>query len=144
MNDPFELERFIEAQTSVFEEVCSELRNGLKTGHWMWFIFPQIEGLGHSHVAKKFAIPSLEEARAYFRHPILGPRLIECAELIRNIEGRTVDEILGYPDNLKLRSSMTLFARTAPECEIFEEVLVKYYMGENDPITLQRLGVIET
>lgn len=110
LNDPYRLERFVEAQDPIYNDVCSELRTGCKIGHWMWFIFPQIKGLGNSGTSRKFAISSLEEAEAYLKHPILGSRLRECAELVNLVEGRSVDEIFGYPDRLKFRSSMTLFA----------------------------------
>jgi uncharacterized protein (DUF1810 family) len=110
MDDPYNLRRFSDAQNPVFEQVCSELRNGQKRGHWMWFIFPQIEGLGLSQTAREFAISSRDEAAAYLDHPILGPRLRECTRLVNLAEGRSIDQIFGYPDNLKFRSCMTLFA----------------------------------
>src|SRR5262245_56572352 len=114
MSDPYNLQRFVEAQDAVYNQVCSELRNGRKTSHWMWFVFPQIEGLGHSPMARKFAISALQEARAYLDHPILGLRLRECTRLLNSINGVAIEEILGYPDDLKFRSSMTLFAHVAP------------------------------
>src|SRR5271157_938227 len=120
MNDPFNLQRFVDAQRPIFDQVCSELRDGRKTSHWMWFIFPQIKGLGHSQLARKFAIASLEEANAYLEHPILGPRLIECTNLVNLIEGRSIEQIFGYPDNLKFCSCMTLFAR-ATDNHVFVE-----------------------
>jgi len=108
MNDPYNLQRFIDAQNPIYEQVCSELRRGCKTGHWMWFIFPQIRGLGHSPMASRFAISSPEEARAYLNDPILGSRFRECTRLINRAEGRTIQQIFGYPDVLKFQSSITL------------------------------------
>jgi uncharacterized protein (DUF1810 family) len=135
----YNLQRFVEAQSGVFEQVCSELREGRKQGHWMWFIFPQIQGLGNSPTAKRFAISSREEAAAYLKHPVLGPRLRECTRLVNLLEGRSIHEILGYPDDLKFRSSMTLFAHAASENEIFLGALQKYFAGEFDRLTLDRL-----
>lgn len=140
MNDPYRLQRFIEAQNSIYEEVCSELREGYKRSHWMWFIFPQIEGLGHSSTARQFAISSLDEAKAYLQNPILGPRLIECTGLVNAVSGRTIEQIFGYPDNLKFRSSMTLFAHAAPHHEVFQRALQKYFNGEPDPRTIERFS----
>lgn len=140
MSDPYNLERFVKAQNGVFERVCAELREGRKRSHWMWFIFPQIKGLGHSITAQEFALSSLQEAEAYLNHPILGPRLKQCTQLVNQIEGRTVDEIFGYPDNLKFRSSMTLFAQLANDNQLFREALEKYFDGEPDPLTLKRLS----
>ena len=139
MNDPHNLQRFVDAQSSVFEQVCSELRQGQKRTHWMWFIFPQMKGLGHSQLASKFAISSREEAAAYLQHPILGPRLRECTRLVNRIEGRSVEQIFGYPDDLKFRSSMTLFADAASENEVFMDALQKYFGGEFDRLTLELL-----
>jgi uncharacterized protein (DUF1810 family) len=139
MNDPFHLRRFVEAQDPIYAQVCDELRNGTKRSHWMWFIFPQIAGFGFSSMARRFAISSLEEAKAYLRHPVLGARLVECAELVLRIKGRRVRDIFGYPDDLKFRSSMTLFAQANPDAAIFKEVLQKYFAGESDPQTLALL-----
>jgi uncharacterized protein (DUF1810 family) len=139
MEDRFHLRRFVEAQRPVYEEVLGELRAGRKRSHWMWFIFPQIAGLGHSMMAQRFAISSLDEAVAYIAHPVLGPRLRECARLVAGIEGRSIGEIFGDPDDLKFRSSMTLFARAAPEEPVFEECLRRYFGGVSDPQTLVRL-----
>jgi uncharacterized protein (DUF1810 family) len=139
MDDPHNLHRFVDAQNPVYDQVCSELRQRCKRGHWMWFIFPQIEGLGHSQLARKFAISSLEEARAYLRHPILGPRLIQCTKLVTDSAGRTIHQIFGYPDDLKFRSSMTLFAHATPDNQVFEEALQKYFGGQYDHLTLERL-----
>lgn len=118
-----ELQRFVDAQDPVYDQVRSELRRGRKETHWMWFIFPQMRGLGHSVMAWKYGIASQAEAEAYLRHPILGPRLRECTELVNQIEGRPIDEIFGYPDNLKFRSCMTLFARAAADNAVFTQAL---------------------
>jgi len=139
MDDPYNLERFLEAQNPIYEKVRSELRDGHKTSHWMWFVFPQIAGLGHSRLSEKFAISSLEEARAYLQHPVLGARLVACTELVLNTAGRTAEQIFGYPDDLKFRSSMTLFARAATDDPVFENAVRKYFGGEYDPLTLERL-----
>jgi uncharacterized protein (DUF1810 family) len=130
-----ELDRFLGAQEPVFDQVLAELRRGRKTSHWMWFIFPQIRGLGSSSMAIKFAISDLSEARAYFEHPVLGPRLVQCTELVNAVENRSIDDIFGYPDNLKFRSSMTLFARAAPEEQAFRTAIDKYFNGEFDSAT---------
>jgi len=139
MRDTFNLRRFIEAQEPVLENVYAELRSGSKTTHWMWFTFPQIKGLGGSAMAQKYAITSLAEARAYLKLPVLGPRLIECTHLVNALKGRTVDQIFGNPDDLKFRSSMTLFAKAAPNNAVFEEALQKYFGGEPDFLTLEKL-----
>ena len=142
MSDPCDLQRFVEAQNPVYDTVCSELRDGRKKSHWMWFIFPQIEGLGSSPLARKFAISSLAEAAAYVAHPILGPRLRECTRLVNLVEGRPIEQIFGYPDDLKFRSSMTLFARAAPDNGVFIDALKKYFSGQFDPATLARLQAL--
>ena len=139
MKDPYNLQRFVDAQSSVFEQVISELRQGRKRGHWIWFIFPQIGGLAHSATAARFAISSRQEAEAYLNHPILGPRLRECTRLLTLVEGRSIQEILGFPDDLKFRSSLTLFARVTPDNRIFQDALDKFYGGEYDALTLERL-----
>ena len=139
MNDPYDLQRFVDAQNPVYDKVCSELRDGRKKSHWMWFIFPQIEGLGSSPLARKFAISSLAEAAAYLAHPILGPRLAECTRLVNLAEGRPIEQIFGYPDDLKFRSSMTLFMRASPDESIFSECLAKFFGGSPDSATLDRL-----
>ena len=138
-DDPYLLERFVEAQDSVYDQVCWELQQGLKMTHWMWFIFPQIEGLSSSAMSKRFAISSLEEAAAYLNHPVLGARLKQCTELVINTSGRTLKQILGPTDNLKFRSSMTLFVHAATENEVFETALTKYFSGGYDQLTLDRL-----
>jgi uncharacterized protein (DUF1810 family) len=139
MDDLYNLNRFVEAQDPVYTRVCSELRSGRKTSHWMWFVFPQIEGLGSSEMAQKFAISSLEEARAYLRHPVLGPRLHECTRLVCEITGKAIREIFGSPDDLKFHSSMTLFARAAPPHSVFEQALNHYFSGKEDELTLEQL-----
>ena len=139
MNDPYNLKRFMEAQNPIYDRVCAELRAGQKTGHWMWFIFPQLRGLGHSPMANEYGISSREEAAAYLRHPILGDRLRECTRLVNFVEGRSVSAIFGYPDDLKFWSSMTLFANVAPQEQIFKHALEKYFDGEPDRLTLQLL-----
>ena len=138
-DDPFNLQRFVDAQSPVYERVCSELRDGRKQSHWMWFIFPQLKGLGHSHLAQKFAISSRAETQAYLEHPLLGPRLRACSLLVTQIEGKTVQQIFGSPDDLKFHSSMTLFARVATDHQVFDDALNKYFDGEADRLTLLRL-----
>jgi uncharacterized protein (DUF1810 family) len=136
------LERFIEAQAGFYKQACDELRAGKKQSHWMWFIFPQFRGLGSSEMAVRYAIASLEEAHAYLEHPVLGARLRECTAIVLGVNGRTVEEIFGHPDNLKFHSSMTLFAQAATISEedlIFSQALDKYFSGKEDPATLQRL-----
>jgi uncharacterized protein (DUF1810 family) len=135
----YDLERFVEAQKGAYEQVTRELRAGRKRNHWMWFIFPQIAGLGHSEMAQRYAISSLAEAAAYLKHPLLGPRLRECAQLVVDIEGRSIDQILEYPDDLKFRSSMTLFAHAGADERVFQEAMGKYFGGVEDPLTLERL-----
>ena len=137
--DPFDLRRFVRAQESVYDNVLTELRSGRKRTHWMWFIFPQIDGLGHSTAAIYYAIKSIEEARQYLQHPILGARLTECAEAVLAVTGRSASEIFGYPDDRKLKSSMTLFAAVADPGSVFARVLDKYFHGEQDTRTLQLL-----
>ena len=139
MADRFNLHRFVEAQDPVYERVLAELRRGRKTSHWMWFVFPQISGLGVSGMSRRFSISSLAEARAYFRHPILGPRLVECAQLVIAVQGKTVYDILGSPDDLKFRSCMTLFSRAAEDPGVFGQALNKYFSGEPDALTLERI-----
>ena len=136
MDDPHDLQRFVEAQNPVYRRVCAELAAGGKCSHWMWFMFPQLEGLGRSAVAKHFGIASRAEAEAYWRHPVLGPRLSECTELVLAVEGRTALQIFGSPDDAKFRSSMTLFTQAAPSEPVFERALAKYFGGEPDVRTL--------
>jgi uncharacterized protein (DUF1810 family) len=130
-----DLERFVAAQADRHEAILGELSRGRKTGHWMWFVFPQLAGLGRSETAQFYAIGSLEEARAYLGHPVLGPRLRECAAALLGVRGRTADEILGAVDARKLRSSMTLFHRAGPEEPVFREVLERYFDGSADDLT---------
>ena len=139
MEDRFNLERFVSAQVDVFPQVLAELRAGQKCSHWIWFIFPQMKGLGRSPQAESYGIGSLEEAAAYLNHPILGPRLEECTILVNEVAGRTINQILGFPDDLKFRSSMTLFARAAGESSVFDDALKKYFGGELDPKTVTLL-----
>ncbi|MGH9495241.1 MAG: DUF1810 domain-containing protein [Candidatus Sulfotelmatobacter sp.] len=138
-SDPFNLQRFVEAQGPVFEDVRSELRAGAKVSHWMWFIFPQIRGLGSSTISDRFALTSREEAKAYSNHPVLGQRLRECIRLALAVEGKSITEILGYIDGKKFRSSMTLFAEVSPEDQIFQQALRKYFGGVPDFMTLHLL-----
>jgi uncharacterized protein (DUF1810 family) len=137
--DPYRLHRFLDAQNPVFEKVCSELREGRKQSHWMWFIFPQIAGLGSSAMSRRYGISALQEAEAYLREPILGERLRLCTRLVVTIEGRSIEQIFGYPDDLKFQSSMTLFASTELENQIFKDALQKYFAGKLDKKTLGRL-----
>lgn len=137
--DPFDLQRFVDAQARVYHTVLDELRGGRKRSHWIWFIFPQLSGLGSSPMAAHYAISSLDEARAYLRHEILGPRLLECTRLVNQITGRTIAEIFGTPDDLKVRSSMTLFARATDDNRDFVTLLEKYYDSEEDPVTVTQL-----
>ncbi|KQH78175.1 calpastatin [Mycobacterium gordonae] len=135
-----DLQRFVDAQDRVYDNVLDELRAGRKRSHWMWFVFPQIRGLGSSPTAQHYGIASLAEARAYLDHPLLGPRLRECVALVNAVEGRSAEQVFGWPDDLKLRSSVTLFAHAADDNEDFLALLDKYYGGEQDPLTLERLG----
>jgi uncharacterized protein (DUF1810 family) len=139
--DPHNLNRFVEAQQGDYERALAEIRSGRKRSHWMWYIFPQLDGLGYSPTARHYAIKSLAEADAYLRHPVLGPRLVEIAEAALGIEGRSATEVFGSPDDLKLRSCATLFARVAPAGSVFERLLEKYFGGQPDARTLQLLGV---
>ena len=140
-DDPDDLERFVTAQDAggTYQRALAELRRGLKTSHWMWFVFPQIAGLGQSPTSKMFAISSLAQARAYLRHPVLGPRLVECAGILAALQGRSAEQIFGYVDARKLRSSMTLFARADPDETVFAQVLERYFGGIADSATDQRL-----
>ena len=139
MSDIYNLQRFVEAQNQHYEEVLDELGAGQKVGHWMWYIFPQIKGLGLSAMAQKFAISCQQEAEAYLEHPILGSRLRQCTQLVVNVEGRSVEQIFYYPDNLKFRSSMTLFENSAKDNQIFKDALQKYFEGKPDQLTLDIL-----
>src|SRR5262245_55412111 len=139
MSDPYRLQRFLDAQESIFDNVCSELRAGRKVSHWMWFIFPQLAGLGSSLLSLKYAITSLDEARAYVEHPVLGPRLRHCADLALSVDGLSARQIFGNPDDLKFRSSMTLFSRATTHNAIFIAALRKYFAGHEDPLTIELL-----
>ena len=137
----FDLDRFLEAQEGVYDAVLAELRRGRKTGHWMWFVFPQIAGLGRSPAAQQYAIAGIDEARAYVAHPVLGARLRECAAALLTVAGRSAEDILGPIDAMKLRSSMTLFHRAAPDEALFRSVLDRFYDGRPDAATDELLGI---
>jgi len=137
--DTYALHRFVEIQEMNYSDALAELRAGRKRSHWIWFVFPQLAGLGHSAMSERYAIRSEDEARAYLAHPILGPRLVECAEAVLAIENRSAREIMGSPDDLKLRSCVTLFAHISPERSVFHRILDKYYSSEPDRMTLQLL-----
>jgi uncharacterized protein (DUF1810 family) len=140
-DDPYDLNRFLKAQEDDYDQALSEIMSGRKLTHWMWYIFPQIEGLAFSSTSKYYAIKSVEEARAYLAHPVLGRRLLECAEAAVGVEGRSATEIFGSPDDLKLRSCATLFACVSPPGSVFDRLLGKYYRGERDGKTLRLLGL---
>lgn len=142
MTDPFDLERFVRAQDPVFRAVQGELARGRKQSHWMWFVFPQIAGLGLSAMSQRYAIGSRAEARAYLAHPILARRLIECTRLVLAVEGRTINAILGAPDDAKFRSSMTLFGAVSDE-PVFGEALARYFAAEPDGATLEILAALD-
>jgi uncharacterized protein (DUF1810 family) len=136
----YALQRFLIAQAPTYHTVLAELRTGRKSTHWIWFIFPQIAGLGHSAMAQQFAITSLDEAKAYLQHPVLGQRLRECTQLILNVEGRSAEEIFSYPDNLKFRSCMTLFLTASTDNALFKDALLKYFDGKPDQLTMNVLA----
>jgi uncharacterized protein (DUF1810 family) len=140
--DTFHLERFITAQEPVISQVLKELEQGQKESHWMWFVFPQLKGLGYSSTAQFYAIASREEARAYLGHPILGPRLRQCVELVNQVKNKSVEEIFGYPDDLKFHSSMTLFADAASDRQVFQTALEKFFQGTPDKRTLELINKI--
>jgi uncharacterized protein (DUF1810 family) len=140
-SDPYDLSRFVRAQDGEYDRALSELRGGRKRSHWMWYIFPQLEGLGSSEISRRYAIRSIDEARAYLENPVLGARLKECAEAVLGVEGRSAHEIFGSPDDMKLRSCATLFARASPPGSPFERLLAKYFGAEQDPRTLRLLGI---
>jgi uncharacterized protein (DUF1810 family) len=139
MDTDYNLQRFVDAQAPVYSKVLAELRAGRKQSHWMWFIFPQVAGLGRSEMAQKYAIGSTDEAAAYLAHPVLGPRLRECAQLVAEIDDKPIEEIFGSPDDRKFQSSMTLFADVAPDEAVFQVNLDTYYDGQADAATLERL-----
>jgi len=140
MTDVYNLHRFLDAQAHTYNTVLAELQSGRKLSHWIWFIFPQIAGLGHSGMAQQFAIASLAEAKAYLQHPALGPRLRECTQLVLNVDGRSAEEIFSFPDHLKFRSCMTLFMTAATDNQIFKDALLKYFNGKPDQLTLDLLA----
>jgi uncharacterized protein (DUF1810 family) len=140
MPDPFNLDRFVQAQEPVLAQVRRELGEGRKRTHWMWFVFPQLSGLGHSAIARHYAIASLDEARAYLDHPLLGPRLVEFSALVNKVEGRSAAEIFGSPDDMKFRSSMTLFSTAQPDMPVFREALERYFGGVPDRLTVEKLS----
>ena len=142
MDDPHHLERFLVAQSPVIAQVLAELRAGRKASHWMWFVFPQMRGLGSSSMAEIFGIASLDEARAYLAHPVLGPRLRECCTLMLQVPGRSAQEILGFPDDLKFRSCLTLFTLADPAETLFTQCLDRFYAGQPDPRTLALCGTM--
>jgi uncharacterized protein (DUF1810 family) len=137
--DPYNLSRFVEAQVESYDQALSEIRRGRKQSHWMWYIFPQIDGLGFSATSRRYSIKSLDEAKAYLCHPVLGPRLIECAEAALGVEGRSAYEIFGSPDDMKLRSCATLFASVSSPGSVFEKLLGKFFQDEQDNKTLRLL-----
>lgn len=138
MGDPYNLDRFVEAQRESYDRALAELRAGRKASHWMWFIFPQIQGLGMSAMSRAYAISSLDEARAYLAHPVLGPRLLACSEAAKTAGG-TARQLFGSPDDMKFRSCMTLFGKASPETPVFREALERFFGGERDPRTLEAL-----
>ena len=138
--DPYGLDRFVQAQTADYEQALSEIRAGRKRSHWMWYIFPQCEGLGTSPTSRRYAIRSLAEARAYLSHPVLGPRLLECAEAAIGLEAESAFQVFGSPDDMKLQSSATLFACVSPPGSVFAQLLDKYFRGERDDNTLRLLS----
>ena len=140
MNDPYDLNRFVLAQQGDYEQALAEIKAGRKRTHWMWYIFPQIDGLAFSPMSQHYSIKSADEARAYLAHPVLGPRLVACAQATVEHQGRTATEIFGSPDDLKLRSCATLFARVSPAGSVFHRLLAQYYPGSPDEATLRLLG----
>jgi uncharacterized protein (DUF1810 family) len=138
--DPHDLQRFLEAQAPAYERALAEIRSGRKRTHWMWYVFPQCAGLGFSSTAQRYAIRTIAEAEAYLRHPVLGPRLVECCEAAVAIDGRSAAAIFGSPDDLKLRSCATLFAAVSPPGSVFQRVLARFFNGEPDPVTLRLIG----
>jgi uncharacterized protein (DUF1810 family) len=140
-DDPHDLNRFVQAQQDDYDTALSEIKSGRKRSHWMWYIFPQFDGLGFSPTSKHYAIKSFAEAEAFLRHPLLGPRLRECCEAVLGVEGRSAFEIFGFPDEMKLKSCATLFACVSPSGLVFEQLLQKYFGGERDDKTLRLLGV---
>lgn len=140
-NDPHDLERFVLAQEDEFPQALAEIRAGRKQSHWMWYVFPQLDGLGSSSMSRRYAIKSAAEARAYLRHPVLGPRLTECCEAAVAVDGRSAAEVFGSPDDMKLRSCATLFAAVSPPGSVFEQVLDRFFHGARDERTVRLLGL---
>ena len=140
MADPYDLNRFVRAQEESYQQALLELEHGRKRSHWMWYVFPQLDGLGSSSTSRFYSIKSESEARAYLEHPVLGPRLAECAEAVLGVEGKSATAILGTPDDLKLKSCATLFAHVSPPGSVFERILDKFYAGERDAATLRLLS----
>jgi uncharacterized protein (DUF1810 family) len=140
MDDPHDLRRFVVAQEGHYQRALLEVRAGEKRSHWMWFVFPQFDGLGHSPMSQRYSIKSIAEAKAYLHHPILGPRLVECCEAVLGVKGRSANEIFGFPDDGKLRSCATLFAEVSSPESVFERVLHIYYEGVPDPVTLHAVS----
>jgi uncharacterized protein (DUF1810 family) len=138
-SDPYDLKRFVQAQATSFEEALAEIKNGRKRSHWMWFIFPQFEGLGFSAMSKRYSIKTAAEAKAYLAHTLLGPRLTACTEALLGLEKKSAHEIFGFPDDMKLKSCATLFASVSPQGSVFHQLLTKYFQGESDSKTLQLL-----
>lgn len=133
------LDRFVEAQAGIYDQALAEIRAGRKRSHWMWYVFPQVAGLGNSPTSVRYAIVNRDEAAAFLAHPILGPRLLQCAEAVLQIDGRSALEIFGSPDDLKLRSSATLFAAVSPDASVFHRIIDKYFDGQRDPRTVELL-----
>ena len=140
MNDQFDLQRFVDAQASIHERALAELKAGRKQSHWMWFVFPQLTGLGHSDMARRYGISGRDEAIAYLQHSVLGERLARCCEALFEWKDRSAMQIMGSPDDMKLRSSMTLFAAVAPQTPVFQHVLDAFFGGKPDAVTLSKLG----
>jgi uncharacterized protein (DUF1810 family) len=140
IDDPYDLGRFVEAQEGAYARALAELRSGRKRSHWIWYVFPQLDGLGYSPMSKRFSIKSLAEAQAYLRHPVLGPRLLECFQAVLGAGGRSALELMGSPDDMKLRSCATLFERVAPAIAVFGQLIDKYFQGERDAATLRLLA----
>ena len=139
-NDPYDLERFVDAQAGSYAQALSEIASGRKRSHWMWYVFPQFEGLGGSAMSRRYAIKSVPEAEAYLAHPVLGPRLHECAAALLHVEGLSAAEIFGFPDDMKLRSCATLFARVSPGGSVFHRIIDRYFRGEPDDRTLRLIA----
>ncbi len=140
MDDPHALQRFVDAQQGVYPQALAELRAGAKASHWMWFVFPQLRGLGASAMAQHYGLAGLAEAQAYWQHPLLGPRLAQCTQAMLALDGRSARQVLGTPDDLKFRSCMTLFMQAVPDAPMFRQALERYFDGQPDPLTLARLA----